>query len=648
MSTDSLLARKYTLPPQSANIIELIGSHILGLVDANDLRNIADPAICKKYVTLIASKLQSEMDMVELRIIDKSLSSDKLEKVLYKVADSSQSVCTSFGFYIMRILQLVYIALCHISKTAEIGFDATLTKEASTVSLGEKVDSMNDFKDRIRKFFATPLDDNGRKILLPLVNRSDPRNVDALIDMLAASVSFPVNIPTLSDPRLLFNEDNEFEYWVDFIHGYIGFTVRSTKKMYNLFKIESQGKPKVSRDMMNKYNIKFWPIDKTDGKKSGPYYWYGSTDFYEEEKDDEGKKKKKGDDISAALKRIRGQHGGAHNDDNSEIESIHMTKLFSDNAKKILAKRTSGDDDSKLILKKDDTGGASVKSTTEIIFSNPVYALQDAMLVDKVKLPLEHAYEFNMKSMKEVLTSSVKWMNHFVDILYGDTYQLQKDKELTRTFNIVKNKIVWNNNQTVISSNEIEYQYSKKKISDAFAVPNINAVTTETSKKLTNVFNVTAPGHGALAKAYVEEYEALTKMQNQIAKVAAQMLFNGAFGLPQLVIYQSTERGRMFKINPLLINIGTNAIEDAYKKLRTIFIPYYEVFAKHEASIVGIVNKVSAEVTLTEEQRKEVMAATTQGPQIGVTPPLRMPWMMPGGASRKRRNNVRKTRKRRF
>lgn len=656
MSTDSLLTKKYKLPPQSENIIELIGSHILGLVDANDLRNIADPAICKKYVTLIASRLQSEMDMVELRIIDKSLSPDTLEKVLYKVSDSSQSICNSFAFYIMRILQLVYIALCHMSTNPDINFESSL--KDVVFSSSESISSRDEFIIKMKQFFETKLDESGRRMPLPVENRSDSKNIDKLIQILAETIEIPIRIPTLNDPRLTIHEDENFTYWIDFLHSRIGFTT-NTGKMYNLYRIVSQGKLRIKEPLSDSYSIIFAQIDVVkEEKKKGPYYWFGKTNFFvksgdDDDNDDTNRDKrgfKRDSDRSDFLKKLGHiKIGGAEQYGKSVLPDEILLKP----ANKLLLKRGNGEDDSKIIIKKSESEAS--KTTTGIIFSNPVYALQHAMLIDKVDLPLEHAYELDSKKLTDIIVKSKEWINHFIEIVYGDIFNSFKTKDATKTFAIVKNKIVWNIKQIAVSSKTIEYEHSKKKIEDALGPLNI-IVSNDTSKKITNIFNKSlwkdAPIYNELSSAYIKEYERLTTFQTEISNMAAQMLFKGAFGLPPLIIYQSTELGRMFKINPVLFNIGTQAIDTAYQQLRVNIVNYYIGFSQVEKKIITLINEINSRVTLTEEQKRIVSSAAQPGrPQAFGTSPggFGIPGMtgMPGIRlrTRRKRNRSRKTRK---
>lgn len=531
---DDKVLKKYTLQPRSAQILELLGAQVLGAVDENDLRNIASPAVCKKYVLLLANRLNEEMAKTQIYVSDKTIPVEGHEVVLYKYSETQQTLCNSFAFYITRILQLIFLCMCHVSTNPTPSYDVTtsaVTGPATPVVDANKFRSVSTLEEYIKS--------KNKKLT----------TIGDIAEILFGALDAEQAAVGPEDPRVFLSYTGDYKYWYDAAQNRLGFT-KDNKHYYMDYTL---GFSRSEKNPTNSKSEKAILMFKEGELGPKPYRWFSGDVFAQPRKSKDGDKKE-----TEAL--------------SSLTEQTYRDPIFASIAERIAKARGDADDSAKIFGKKTEVAGVAAP-TNAIIFSNPVYAIQHAMLVSKY---VEGGYVYEVGSL-DIPGVIRPWMVAFMDIAFGDTYEKITSKD-GKMFAIEKNKVKW--------------QVVQRPTPDERAIQ-----AQDVRVKLENVFKQTKPlpkvSQEAIMHAihngtrgwtsYYFHYKELTAMQTKMAEFATSMLFSGAAGLPPLVLWETTERGRVFKVNPALTGVGAKKIEFAFGEMRKAM---YNLYGK---TLVGII-----------------------------------------------------------
>lgn len=544
-TSDDKVLKKYTLQPRSAQILELLGAQVLGAVDENDLRNIASPAVCKKYVLLLADRLSEEMAKTQLYVSDKTIPIEGHEIILYKYSESQQSLCNSFAFYITRILQLIFLCMCHVSTNPAPSYDDS----AAVPGLAAPAPAPDANKFRNVSALEEYIKSKNKKLT----------TISDIADILFGALDAEQASAGPEDPRVFLSYTGEFKYWYDAAQNRLGFT-KDGKNYYMDYML---GFSRSEKNPTNGKSEKAILMFKEGELGVKPYRWFSGDVFAQPRKSKDGEKKEGGD----------------------SLEQTYRDPIFASIAERIAKARGDADDSAKVIGKK--TEAASVALTPGgVVFSNPVYAIQNAMLTSKY---VDGGYVYEVGNLVAVQKLIRPWMGAFMDIAFGDIYEKLTSKD-GKMFTIEKNKVKWQVVQrSAADERTTQAQDVRVKLDSLFK--QIREAPTISQEAL-----MYGMQHGTRGwTSYYFHYKEFTAMQTKMAEFATSMLFSGAAGLPALVLWQTTERGKVFKVNPALISIGAKKIEFAFGEMRKAM---YNLYGK---TLVGII-RVNESLQLMKDE----------------------------------------------
>lgn len=535
-TSDDKVLKKYTLQPRSAQILELLGAQILGAVDENDLRNIASPAVCKKYVLLLADKLNDEMLKTQLYVSDKTIPIEGHEVVLYKYSESQQSLCNSFAFYVARILQLIFLCMCHISTNPAPSFDDSGVPSIGPVAAVSDTTKIRDVRE-LEKFIT----EKNKKLA----------NVSDIADIFYSILDKEQTGAVPNDPRVFFSNTGDYKYWYDPVQNKLGFT-KDNKNYYMDFKVLYSANEKQPSGKTDKAILFF--KDGDAGTKT--YRWFANDLFAEPVS------KKDGDKTTGSTIFIQ----------------TYREIVFSSAAERVLKTHGDGDDSEKLFGKKSESAASTgTLAPGTVVFSNPLYAIQHAMLVSSY---VEGGFVYDVGNIAEVEGKLRAWIGAFMDIAFGDIYEKITSKD-GKMYTIEKNKVKWQVVQRP-AADERAFQAQKVRAELGSLFSQLKVLPPKVSRE-TLMHGIQTGSRGW--NSYYYYYKEFTAMQTKMAEFATAMLFSGAAGLPPLVLWQSTERGRVFKVNPELMNIGAKKIEVAFAEMRKAM---YNLYGKTLLGVIKI------------------------------------------------------------
>ena len=182
-------------------------------------------------------------------------------------------------------------------------------------------------------------------------------------------------------------------------------------------------------------------------------------------------------------------------------------------------------------------------------------------------------------------------MKNFINIAFGDRYNGTSPPG-DKFYTIEKNKVRWNLKLADDVTQSVDYRKVMFDLDKKFTTisSDLFDIGKESVKKC-----VTENTKGWQAYAYYYKY--LTSLQNEMATYATKLLFTGANGIPPLVIWDATDKGRTFKINPQVIGIGSKKLEGLFAEFRGKQVALY-------GSVAEVLHKLQAAIILMKEEAK--------------------------------------------